>query len=110
MTATFHTYEEFWPFYLSQHSKRETRILHAVGTGLALIALLKALFGLSLFWLIMAPVLGYGTAWIGHAFIEKNHPATFDYPLWSLRGDFDMLRLLVTGQLEAELVKYKIST
>jgi hypothetical protein len=106
----FSSYAAFWPFYLSQHSRRATRLVHVLGTLFALLALVKAFLGLSLGWLIAAPVIGYGFAWIGHAMIEKNHPATFSYPLWSLRGDFDLLRLWLTGKLEEELLRHEIMT
>jgi hypothetical protein len=109
-TNNFPDYDAFWPYYLSQHSNRATRLLHVAGTSLALLALLRGLWIPSLGWLIAAPILGYGAAWIAHAVIEKNHPATFTYPLWSLRGDFDMLKLWLSGKLEAELLKYKIMT
>ncbi|MCS7074970.1 MAG: DUF962 domain-containing protein, partial [Bacteroidia bacterium] len=37
-------------------------------------------------------------AWIGHAFFEKNKPATFTYPLYSLASDFIMFFDLLTGK------------
>lgn len=103
------TYEEFWPFYLSQHSKPATRLIHVIGTGLALLALVKAVICLSLAWLIAAPVIGYGFAWIAHMTTERNRPATFTYPLWSLRGDLHMFVLFLTRCLENELQKHNIS-
>ena len=106
----FATYAEFWPFYLSEHTRRATRLLHVAGTALALIAIIKAIVLFSPFWLLMAPVIGYGIAWIAHRFVEDNHPATFTYPLWSLRGDLEMSWLWVTRRLDAELAKYNIST
>jgi hypothetical protein len=80
--ARLTSFEEFWPFYVSQHSRSSTRALHFAGTTM---------------------VLGYGPAWIGHFFFEKNRPATFTYPLWSLRGDFRMYRLMLTGRMAPEL-------
>jgi hypothetical protein len=52
---------------------------------------LKLLFSL--------PVIGYGFAWIGHFIFEKNRPATFKYPLYSLMGDFKMFWDVVTGKI-----------
>ena len=81
----------FWPFYLSQHRQRGCRILHYLGTSSALtIAVVAALSG-HWRWLPIALLVGYAPAWIGHAFIEKNRPATFTYPFWSLCADLKML-------------------
>jgi hypothetical protein len=102
---SFSDYAAFWPFYLSQHSKRATRSMHVAGTSLALLAAVASIASLRFGWLLMAPVIGYGIAWIAHAFIEKNRPATFTYPLWSLRGDFHMLWLWLTGRLESEVAR-----
>jgi hypothetical protein len=107
---SFSDYAAFWPFYLSQHSKRATRSMHVAGTCLALLALIMGIASFSLGWLLMAPVIGYGVAWIAHAFIEKNRPATLTYPLWSLRGDFHMLWLWFSGRLEIELARRGIMT
>jgi hypothetical protein len=108
--ARFKTYAKFWPYYLSQHKNRMTRILHFLGTFLALSAVIRAVVTFEFGWLVVALVIGYGIAWIAHAFIEKNHPATFEYPLWSLRGDFTMLGLWLAGRLDRELAKCGITT
>lgn len=99
----FQSFEEFWPYYLSEHSKPETRFLHAIGTtvgtacAIALVATGKWLF------LPLALVPGYGAAWLSHFLIEKNKPATFQYPLWSFMGDYKMLALMLSGRLQAEV-------
>jgi hypothetical protein len=107
---SFSDYAAFWPFYLSQHSRRATRLMHVAGTSLALLAAILSIATFSFGWLLMVPVIGYGFAWIAHALVEKNKPATFTYPLWSLRGDFHMLWLWFTGRLEGEAVRYGITT
>lgn len=96
------SFAEFWPFYVREHRLRSTRLLHCLGTTLALVAMVAAV---ALGWwllLVAVPVLGYGLAWISHFFIEKNRPASFSYPLWSLASDFKMWGLMITGRMEAE--------
>ena len=95
------SYEEFWPFYVSQHLDPLNRRLHFAGTTLVFAALAAAVFIAPLFFLA-APLAGYGFAWIGHFFFERNKPATFTYPLWSLRGDFRMYRLMLLGRMNRE--------
>ena len=96
------SYEAFWPFYVAQHSNRTNRRLHFIGTSLVLAALAASVF-ISLLWLVAAPVAGYGFAWVGHFVFERNRPATFTHPLWSLRGDFRMYRLMLLGKMDAEV-------
>ena len=99
------SYAEFWPFYLGEHAKPETRRWHFFGTGLSTLFLGFALVTLNAWWLLAALVAGYGPAWIGHFFVEKNQPATFKYPLWSLVSDYRMTWTWLMGRLENELEK-----
>jgi len=94
---------DFWPFYVGQHARRGTRALHFVGTTLALVLLLGAVVFARPDLLAWALVSGYAFAWVGHFFVEKNRPATFRYPLWSLRGDFRMYALMWRGRMSAEI-------
>ena len=96
----FQSFADFWPYYLSEHSKPATRLLHCAGT---LIAIAAAVFLIVIgrWWLFpLALVPGYAFAWFGHFFVEKNRPATFSYPLWSFMGDWKMLALILTGKLK----------
>ena len=95
----FQSFREFYPFYLSQHRTRGCRRLHFVGTASVLLALayVGATASWSILWLL--PLLGYGFAWAGHFFFEKNRPATFRYPLYSLIGDFVMFGQVLRGKL-----------
>ena len=103
MSMEFKNYEEFWPFYLSQHSKRATRIWHFIGTSFVFIFLVTALVTVNAWWILAAPIVAYSFAWISHFFIEGNKPATFGHPFWSLRADFRMYWLMLLGKLEKEL-------
>lgn len=89
-TPQFANFEEFWPHYLGEHSKPATRILHFIGTSAALACIAGGVFTKHRWLCALAPVVGYGPAWIGHFFIENNRPATFTHPVWSLRADFRM--------------------
>lgn len=105
MSERLKTYRQFWPYYLREHSRPVTRALHYVGSTLAIL-LVIALVITANFWLLAGAVFsGYLFAWIGHFGFEKNRPATFTYPLWSLFSDFRMYFLWLAGRLEAELEK-----
>lgn len=90
--ARFRSIAAFYPFYLDQHRSRRNRRLHFIGTTGVLLALLAAALSADGRWLIAVPLSGYGFAWFGHFVFEKNKPATFRYPLYSLACDFLMYR------------------
>jgi hypothetical protein len=96
----YKSFADFYPFYLSEHSDRTCRRLHFAGTTLALACLLFFLFTLNWKALLAVLLCGYGFAWVGHFFFEKNRPATFRYPLYSLRGDFVMAKDILTGKIK----------
>jgi hypothetical protein len=101
--APIASYAEFWPYYLREHSRPATRAIHFLGTGAALFCLGAGLVT-DIFWFFpMALVAGYGPAWFAHYFVEKNRPATFTYPVWSLVSDFKMAFCWIGGRLKREL-------
>ncbi len=102
------TYAEFWPRYLGAHADPRSRLLHYLGTLGAIALLAFAAAGRDWRCLIAAPLVGYGPAWLGHAVFERNRPATFARPAWSLISDFRMLGLFLTGRLAGELNRHKI--
>ena len=98
MSDRIKTYSEFYRFYLTEHQNKTSRTLHFVGTFLVFIIIGIAIyFGWGWKWSLV-PLVGYGFAWIGHAFFEKNKPATFKYPLWSLFSDFKLFFEILLGK------------
>jgi hypothetical protein len=99
MDAEYRSFREFYPAYLAEHKERSTRRLHFVGTLLVIVTVMAALWTGDPRWLLAAPVFGYGLAWIGHFAFERNRPATFRHPLYSLAGDFVMFKDMLLGRL-----------
>ncbi|HWU51407.1 MAG TPA: Mpo1-like protein [Tahibacter sp.] len=99
MSTSFASFREFYPFYLGEHSNVVCRRLHYIGSLLVLTCLALALFSGNAWWLAAAPFCGYGFAWVGHFFFEKNRPATFSHPLYSFLGDWVMLRDMLIGRI-----------
>lgn len=101
------TYKAFWHYYVNEHRSRLNRRLHFLGTSLTFFWLVLAATA-SPWFLVAAPVTGYGLAWLGHFYVEKNHPATFRYPVWSLLADLQMFALMCAGRMEREVKRMGI--
>ncbi len=99
------TYAEFWEFYLSEHSKPLTRLLHFAGTMLGIALLVYFVATGRWYYFPLFFVVGYAFAWSAHFFVEKNRPATFKYPLWSFISDFKMIWLMLTGRMSREFAR-----
>jgi hypothetical protein len=109
-TRKFNSFHEFWPHYVAEHSRAPTRLLHLLGTGVGLAFVIYSI-GTGRWWLFpIALIPGYGAAWIGHFFIEKNRPATFQHPLWSFMGDYKMIWMMLSGKMDAEVKRVTSSS
>ncbi|KAA1243817.1 DUF962 domain-containing protein [Aquimarina sp. RZ0] len=105
MADRIKTFSEFYKFYLTEHQNRTSRALHFIGTFLVFVIIGVAVYydwGWKWFFI---PVVGYGFAWVGHAFFEKNKPATFKYPLWSLISDFKLFFEILVGKRSFDSAK-----
>ena len=99
----YNSFNEFWPHYVAEHSRPSTRLLHLIGTAIALGCVAYFII-IGKWWLFpLALIPGYGAAWIAHFFIEKNKPATFQHPLWSFMGDYKMIWMMLSGRMSGEV-------
>ncbi|HIO29331.1 DUF962 domain-containing protein [Marinobacter salarius] len=96
---TFRNFADFYPYYLEEHSDVNCRRLHFVGSLLVILVTLYAIVTAKFLYLLLLPIIGYGFAWVGHYGFEKNRPATFKYPLYSLMGDWVMFRDVLIGRI-----------
>ena len=96
----FKSFKEFYPFYLSEHKKKLTKIFHAIGSVIVIFIILFSIYNSNYKYLYFTPIAGYGFAWISHFCIEKNKPATFKHPVYSFIGDWVMLKDVLTGKIK----------
>lgn len=109
MAERIRSYQDFFPYYLREHSRPGTRALHYLAAFTSLGCLLYGVL-VGPWWIaLLMPVAGYGPAWIAHGFIEHNKPATFTYPFWSLISDYYMTALWMTGRLRPHLERANIA-
>lgn len=97
--SRFQSFREFYPYYLSEHRNGACRVCHFVGSSLVLALLAYAVLSASWTLGLVLPLAGYGPAWVGHFFFEKNRPATFTYPKWSFMADWVMMKDIIIGRL-----------
>jgi hypothetical protein len=95
----YNSLSEFYPHYLSEHRNITCRRLHFVGSSLVLGCLAALLLSGQWVWLPTAFLCGYGFAWVGHFFFEKNRPATFKHPFYSFVSDWIMYRDILAGKI-----------
>ena len=99
------TFADFWPYYVRAHSNARTRVLHAIGSMLALACLVLGIT-VSAWFFLAAPVIGYSFAWYAHFFVEHNKPATFGHPFYSLAADYVMVAKMLTGRMDDEVRRH----
>ena len=99
MRRRFASFQEFYPYYLTEHQNAPCRRLHFAGTSLVFVIIAFVLVSGKVAAMLAVPVAGYGFAWAGHFFFEKNRPATFQHPWYSLLGDFVMYRDMLIGRV-----------
>lgn len=103
------TFWDFYPYYLTEHARPVNRAFHFVGTTLVITCLVLAIVLHNAWWLLAMPLAGYGFAWIGHFILEKNRPATFTYPFYSLASDFVMYYHTWTGQIDRKVAEAHVT-
>ena len=109
----FANFEEFWPFYLSEHMHPASRAWHFAGISTGVV-LAGAMFATGRWYLSpLGLVPGYLFAWVGHFGYEKNIPASFSQPWLALLGDLNMYWRTATGRIgqdyethRAEIARY----
>ena len=94
----YKTFKEFYPYYISEHENKYTKLLHFIGTSVGIFFLIIFLISFEFMYLLFALISGYAFAWIGHFFIEKNKPATFKDPFYSFIGDHKMFIEILQGK------------
>ncbi|MEO6487337.1 MAG: DUF962 domain-containing protein [Thermoanaerobaculia bacterium] len=99
------SFAEFWPYYVRQHSRPATRLLHAIGSVVAVV-LFGVAFAVNLWILVAVPIIGYAFAWYAHFFVEHNKPATFGHPFYALAADYRMLFLMMAGRMDEEVARH----
>mgnify|MGYP001327895822 FL=1 len=101
MSSTkFTSFKKFYPYYLSEHKNKINKLLHVIGSLFALFFLSVIIFLREYRLIPLSLLFGYFFAWVGHFIFEKNKPATFKYPIYSLMGDWVMLKDILLGKIK----------
>lgn len=101
----FRSYREFWPYYVGEHRRPACRAVHYLAAVAVLAVVTTAIVELDATWLLVAPLVGYGPAWLAHACIEHNRPATWGWVWWSLRAEYEMFGRALVGRMRSEVVR-----
>jgi len=100
MSKMYKNFKSFYPFYLTQHTNITCRRLHFIGSALIIFLFMYVVISGRFKLLFLSPFIGYGFAWVGHFVFEKNRPATFTYPIYSLMGDWVMFKDILIGKIK----------
>ncbi len=100
---TYTTFWDFYPYYLTEHARPVNRTMHFLGTSLVIACFIFGILRADWRLFVLMPLCGYGFAWFGHFILEKNRPATFKYPFYSLGSDFVMFFHIITGQINQKV-------
>jgi len=98
MKREFNSFEEFYPYYIDEHKNKYTKLLHFIGTWCFIFFIIAFLVTGEPKHIFFGFLSGYAWAWTGHFFIEKNKPATFYFPIYSLFGDWKMFAEILQGK------------
>ncbi len=96
----YKSFNDFYPYYLSEHRDPTCRLLHFIGSCLVLAIVFYSILTFKFIYLWSIPIIGYGFAWVGHFYYEHNKPATFKYPFYSLMGDWVMFKDILIGKIK----------
>jgi hypothetical protein len=107
MEKKYQTLKDFYPYYLTEHADPTCRLFHYVGTTLVIAVAVWMIISQNWLLFFLIPLAGYSFAWVGHFVFEKNKPATFQYPGFSLASDFIMYYHFLTGQVDKKLEEAK---
>lgn len=99
----YNTFWSFYPYYLTEHARPANRALHFIGTAIVIVLAIYSIVTPNHSYFLFVPLAGYGFAWVGHFVLEKNRPATFQYPFYSLGSDFVMFWHILTGQINQKV-------
>ncbi|AEJ38594.1 hypothetical protein TPY_0392 [Sulfobacillus acidophilus TPY] len=98
---------DFWMEYLNGHQLLATRLWHFAGTAIAVMTAVLAIIAWNPIYLVGAFLLGYGSSWVAHTFLEHNHPLSWKHPLWALWADITLVRLMLVRGLTEDVGKFK---
>jgi hypothetical protein len=89
----------FYQFYLLEHANLRCRQMHFIGSSAGLLAIAATIVFKAWIFILLGLLAGYGCAWVGHFFFEKNKPASFKFPLRSFACDWIMYWHMWTGKV-----------